>query len=73
MAISGSSIRQNPQGSIMQQMSSEVVDLYKHFQNLAQTKRAIDTEERKQKAAQMQPYIDKLIQDRGGVYAFLRS
>jgi len=73
MAISSSRVDQSQGGNLLQQMSADVIDIYKHSENLAQTRRMIDVEERKQKAALLGPMVEKLIQDRGGTYAFLRS
>lgn len=73
MAISSSRVNQNQGGNLMQNMAGEVIDLYKHFENLTQTKRQVDIMERTQKAKQMGPILENLIQKRGGTYAFLRS
>jgi len=57
----------------MQQMSKEVVDLYKHFEDLTQTKRQVDIMEREQKAKTLGPMMNQMIENRGGEYAFLKT
>ncbi len=73
MAISSSRVQQGGGGNLMQQMSAEVVDLYKHFENLAQTRRQVDIMQREQNAQALGPMMDKMVKDRGGWYSFLQT
>lgn len=72
MAIANTSVRQGG-GGLMQQMSAEVIDLYKHFENLQQVKRQVTLQEAQQRAQVMGEQINKLIADRGGTWNFLQN